>query len=163
MSTLWHCKYIYVLNVCLACKVCVQQLLHLVAKTHLHMFYLIYLQKSNRHKEMFQGVLTEARMKLSVTSQLTLHTPSLMTHKPSGRLHLLAGPALPSLEPDMWCASALWRTERHSSVTAKEMTVFQQRRWSFLDAAVGTTQKKWLLSTGWLMIKRDVVYFPVAP
>lgn len=30
----------------------------------------------------------------------------------------------------------------------------------FLDAAQRTTQKKWLLSTSWLTIKRNVLYFP---
>lgn len=31
------------------------------------------------------------------------------------------------------------------------------------DGGARTTQTKWLLSTGWLMIKRDVVYFPMVP
>lgn len=147
------------------------------SETHLHMLEPINLKIQQAQRDVYTLEIPWVSFILSIgkVSWLKLYDeedkhpaadPRLLTrlsHKPPGCLHS-SNPALPLLKPDVWCASELWRwrvsLKCDGQIDDCVPVVLVE---FFLEAAARTTQKKWLLSTSWLMIKRDVVYFSMAP
>lgn len=169
MSTLWHSKYLYVINVRLACKVCVQELLHSHFNSSWNTPAHIFDNKSRNSKGkksclyfrvlefhpccQLKGFLIEAKWWRCQRPSRWPETPySPLTQNPRTPPQLQS--ATPTPKPDM-------DGDHHSSVTPDCVPAALLR--FFLDITVKTTQKKWLLSTSWLMIKRNMVYFPMAP